>query len=86
MREVCRKYCNSVTRFLAWSCVMAIGLILFSPHASGPADHPRPETLLAALRADAARQLDNSRAVSGQYEIRGDIDLERLVLDEVDRR
>ena len=30
------------------------GLILFSHHASGPADHPRPETLLAALRADAA--------------------------------
>jgi peroxiredoxin len=30
------------------------GRILFSHHASGPADHPRPETLLAALRADAA--------------------------------
>ena len=30
------------------------GRILFSHHASGPADHPRPETLLSALRADAA--------------------------------
>lgn len=30
------------------------GRILFSHHASGPADHPRPEKLLAALRADAA--------------------------------
>ena len=30
------------------------GRILFSHHASGPADHPRPETLLAALRADTA--------------------------------
>ena len=30
------------------------GRILFSHHASGPADHPRPNTLLAALRADAA--------------------------------
>ncbi|XPS87380.1 hypothetical protein Dvar_53980 [Desulfosarcina variabilis str. Montpellier] len=30
------------------------GRILFSHHASGPADHPRPETLLAALRANAA--------------------------------
>jgi len=30
------------------------GRILFSHHASGPADHPRPETLLTALRADAA--------------------------------
>jgi peroxiredoxin len=29
------------------------GRILFSHHASGPADHPRPETLLAALPADA---------------------------------
>ena len=30
------------------------GRILFSHHAAGPADHPRPETLLAALRANAA--------------------------------
>ncbi len=30
------------------------GRILFSHHASGPADHPSPETLLEALRADAA--------------------------------
>jgi peroxiredoxin len=30
------------------------GRILFSHHASGPADHPRPETLLEVLRADAA--------------------------------
>ncbi len=30
------------------------GRILFSHHASGPADHPPPEKLLAALRADAA--------------------------------
>ena len=31
----------------------ADGRILFSHHAAGPADHPRPETLLAALRANA---------------------------------
>ena len=30
------------------------GRILFSHHASGPADHPHPEILLAVLRADAA--------------------------------
>jgi len=30
------------------------GGILFSHHADGAADHPRPETLLAALRAGAA--------------------------------
>lgn len=30
------------------------GRILFSHHASGPADHPHPETLLAVLRSDAA--------------------------------
>ena len=30
------------------------GRILFSHHAAGPADHPRPETLLAVIRADAA--------------------------------
>ena len=29
------------------------GRILFSHHASGPDDHPRPETLLTALGADA---------------------------------
>ena len=28
--------------------------IRFSHHASGPADHPQVETLLEALRADAA--------------------------------
>jgi peroxiredoxin len=30
------------------------GRILFSHHAEGPADHPRPEDLLAALRFDIA--------------------------------
>jgi peroxiredoxin len=30
------------------------GRILFSHHAAGPSDHPRPETLLEALRANAA--------------------------------
>lgn len=30
------------------------GRVLFSHHATGPADHPRPERLLAVLRADAA--------------------------------
>jgi peroxiredoxin len=30
------------------------GRILFSHYASGPADHPQPETLLAVLGADAA--------------------------------
>ncbi len=30
------------------------GRILFSHHATGPADHPQPEALLAALAADAA--------------------------------
>jgi peroxiredoxin len=30
------------------------GRIRFSHHASGPADHPRPETLLAVLRTDDA--------------------------------
>jgi hypothetical protein len=29
------------------------GRILYSHHASGPADHPSPETLLAALRGAA---------------------------------
>ena len=29
------------------------GRILFDHHAAGPADHPSPETLLAALRAAA---------------------------------
>ena len=30
------------------------GRILFSHHASGPADHPQPDTLLEVLRTDAA--------------------------------
>ena len=30
------------------------GRVLYSHHASEPADHPKPETLLAALRANAA--------------------------------
>ena len=29
-------------------------VVLFGHHAASPADHPRPETLLAALRANAA--------------------------------
>ena len=30
------------------------GRILFSHHATGPADHPQPDTLLEALRAETA--------------------------------